>query len=217
MIRVLPSILGANHGILADEVCRMHQAGADALHMDVMDGVFVPNFGVGTGVFHAVKAACDLPLDVHLMITEPARYINKFRDLGAQAITIHPHACTEISAAETLAQIRKSGARAGLAISPDVPISDVAHLFAHTDIVLVMTVQPGFGGQAFLEYVVPKIAELGKIAKQFSFTMAVDGSIKPERAHRLQPYGVTDFVIGTRIFTGNAAAMIADIKKGVHL
>ena len=210
MLKVHPSILCANHGDLAGDVRRLADAGADYFHMDVMDGDFVPNFGLGTEIFKAVKAVSDIPLDTHLMIRNPSRHVQLFRELGSEIITIHPEADDDCAA--TLELIRQTGAVPGIALNPGTSVESVKEFLPICGHVLVMTVSPGFGGQRFLDSTVDKIEALGKLTQEYGFSLCVDGNINTERAHRFAPMGVTNFVIGTALFRGDPREMIGDIK-----
>ena len=209
-VLIHPSVLCANHGELENEVKRLTAAGADCFHMDVMDGSFVQNFGLGCEVFNIVKKHTDKPIDAHLMIRDPRWHIKLFRKLGADIITIHPEAETQTAA--TLAHIKAVGAIPGIALSPGTSIETVKELLPLCGYVLVMTVNPGFYGQVFLEFTIPKIKKLGEMSKEYGFTLCVDGNIDEGRVRELLPYGVTNYVIGTALFKQGAMEMIKRIK-----
>ena len=210
-VKIHPSVLCANHGELENEVKRLTLADADYFHMDVMDGSFVQNFGLGSEVFNIVKKHTTKPIDAHLMIRDPGRHVKLFRKLGADIITIHPESETQTAA--TLAHIKAMGAVPGIALSPGTSIETVKELLPLCGYVLVMTVNPGFYGQVFLEFTIPKIKTLGEMSKEYGFTLCVDGNIDEERIRELLPYGVTNFVIGTALFKQNAVEMIKRIKR----
>ena len=209
--KIHPSILCADHGNLVADVKRLMESGADYFHMDVMDGDFVPNFGLGTEVFNCIKKHSNVPMDAHLMIREPARHVRLFRDIGAEIITIHPEADKQCAA--TLALIRKVGAVPGIALNPGTSIDTVKELLPLCGHVLVMTVNPGFYGQEFLEFTMDKIKSLCKLAREYSFSLCVDGNINTERALNLYALGVTNFVIGSALFQGEPGEIIRNIKK----
>jgi len=191
-----PSILCADHGNLAQEVIDLTAAGADAFHIDVMDGAFVPNFACGAEIMRTVKQHTHLPLDVHLMINNPAAYIDYFRNLGAGTISIHAEA--DPHAARTLAKIREAGATPGLAINPGTSVETIKELLPLCDHVLAMTVNPGFAGQDFLPFTMSKLRVLGALAAQYRFTLCVDGAMTPERIAELHAFGVNAFVLGSK-------------------
>jgi ribulose-phosphate 3-epimerase len=208
-LKIHPSILCADHGNLAEDIKRLFNA--DFLHIDVMDGSFVPNFGLGAETLKTVRKYSDIPVDVHLMIRNPSKHVKFFRKLGAEIITIHPEA--DRQAAATLAYIRELGAVPGIAINPGTSVETVKELLPLCGHVLAMTVNPGFAGQEFLEYTVSKIKVLGELSKKYGFTLCTDGSINEERVKQLYPLGVTNFVIGTALFRNDPAEMIKSIKE----
>jgi len=197
-INIRPSILCADHGNLAEEIKQVCKAGADYFHIDVMDGSFVPNFGCGSEILKTVKAHSHIPMDVHLMVVEPARHIRLFRELGADVIYIHPEAGGET--ADILAEIRALGAASGIAVNPGTTVEDVMDLLPLCDHVLAMTVNPGFGGQAFMPEVMGKLTELGSLAERFGFELCVDGGISANNIKKPALCGVTGFVVGSALF-----------------
>ncbi len=198
--RIAPSILAADFGRLADEVRAVEEAGADWIHVDVMDGHFVPNITIGPRVVEAVRAATSLPLDVHLMIEQPERYVSDFVSAGASTVGVHVEACPHLH--RTLAQIREAGARASVTLNPSTPAQAIETVLADTDQVLVMTVNPGFGGQKFIESMLPKVATLRQWIDHRDLTIAleVDGGIGPETIGRTARAGADVFVAGTSVF-----------------
>jgi ribulose-phosphate 3-epimerase len=198
--QIAPSILAADFGRLADEIRAVADAGVDCIHVDVMDGHFVPNLTIGPLVVEAARAATELPLDVHLMIESPERYIDAFAQAGANTISVHVETCPHLH--RTLAQIREAGARASVALNPATPPVAVREVLGEVDQVLVMTVNPGFGGQKFIASMLSKIAKLrGWIDEQgFDAAIEVDGGIGPETIGRAAQAGASVFVAGTAIF-----------------
>ncbi len=192
-VKIAPSLLSADFVNLARDVAAIEDAGADLLHVDVMDGHFVPNLTIGPPVVKALKRVARRPLDVHIMITNPLRDAQAYLDAGADILTCHVE--TEPDA---LAIIRASGARAGLAVSPDTPIEQVAPYLAQVDMVLVMSVHPGFGGQSFMPEVLPKIEELRRGG--FERDIEIDGGIGPSTIAEAASAGANVFVAGSAIF-----------------
>ena len=177
MIKIAPSILSADFGALANEVHRVEEAGADWVHVDVMDGMFVPNITIGPEVIKKIRPHTKLPFDVHLMIVQPERYIEAFSKSGADFITIHVEASEYVS--ETLAKIRSLGKKAGISINPETPFEEVEPYLKEIDLLLVMTVHPGFGGQSFIEEVVPKISSAREYSQKhgLDYDIEIDGGI----------------------------------------
>jgi len=213
-LRIAPSILSADFARLGDEVAAVEQAGADWIHMDVMDGHFVPNITIGPLVVEAVRGATDLPLDVHLMIEKPERYVKDFVKAGAATVAVHVEACPHLH--RTVAQIRESGARAAVALNPATPAVAVEPVLGDLDQVLVMTVNPGFGGQRFIEATLSKIETLRKWIGErgLSVDVEVDGGIGEETIVRATRAGANVFVAGTAVFGApDYAAAIAGLKK----
>jgi ribulose-phosphate 3-epimerase len=174
-LRVAPSILSADLGHFADEIADVERGGADWIHVDVMDGRFVPNITLGPVVVGAARRATKLPLDVHLMIVEPERYLEAFAEAGADVISVHEEACIHLQ--RTLAEIRRLGKRAGVVLNPHTPESSVSYVLDDVDLILVMSVNPGFGGQRFLPSVLPKITpETAKSVVDAGANVLVAGS-----------------------------------------
>jgi ribulose-phosphate 3-epimerase len=199
-IKIAPSILNADFGHLADAIQRATTGGADWIHVDVMDGLFVPNLTLGPMVVEAIRRATTLPLDVHLMIDDPRRYIARFRDAGADWLTIHLE--TDRHPHRTLAEIRQLGARAGLALNPGTPVSLVEDLVDQLDLLLVMSVNPGFGGQPFIEHALDKVRQARQLLDrvQPECELEVDGGIKLANAPLVAQAGATVVVAGSFVY-----------------
>ncbi len=199
-VRVAPSILSADFGRLAEEVRAVEAAGADYIHVDVMDGRFVPNITIGPVVVGAVRAATRLPLDVHLMIVEPERYVESFARAGADMITVHVEASPHLH--RTVQQIRSLGKKASVSLNPHTPLDDLTVVLPDLAMVLLMTVNPGFGGQRFIDAVVPKIRDLrAEIDRRnLDVDIEVDGGITPETARIAVEAGANVLVAGSAVF-----------------
>lgn len=197
-LRIAPSVLAADFAHLADEVRSVEDAGADWLHLDVMDGHFVPNLTFGPFVCAAIKKVARRPLDVHLMIEDPWRYADAFLDAGADALTFHVEVARRGDAGALLARIRARGARAGLSLQPDTPVETLRPYLPQLDLVLVMSVFAGFGGQKFLPEVLPKVPALRDAG--FRGEVSMDGGIGPSTIAAAARAGVNVFVAGTAIF-----------------
>ena len=199
-IIVAPSLLACDFSRLADEICKVEEAGADWLHVDVMDGHFVPNLTIGPVVVEAIRRSSRIPLDVHLMLDHPEQYIKPFIDAGAHYVTVHveaPGMRSEGVLQQTLETIRRSGARAGLSLRPRTAAESLTPFLPALDLILVMTVEPGFGGQAFMPDVVPKVRQL---RAWFSGDLAVDGGINAQTGAACREAGANVFVAGTYVF-----------------
>jgi len=213
-VKIAPSILSADFSCLRDEIQKVEAAGADWLHVDVMDGHFVPNITIGPVVVEWVRKVTKIPLDVHLMITDPDQYAPQFIKAGADCVSIHPDTCVDPVA--TLEHIRDLGAKASIAVNPDVPLSKVENCFGAIDMVLMMTVFPGFGGQAFIPEVLPKIEEVRNRIEQNkqSILVEVDGGIKIDNIGRVVRAGGEIIVSGSGIFkTSNYAETIVQMRR----
>jgi ribulose-phosphate 3-epimerase len=199
-IKIAPSILNADFGHLADAVQRAEAGGADWIHVDVMDGAFVPNLTLGPMVVEAIRRATRLPLDVHLMIEDPRRYIRAFREAGADGMSIHLEA--DRHPHRTLAEIRELGARAGLALNPGTPVSLAKDLVEQLDLLLVMSVNPGFGGQPFIEIALRKLAAARELVRDRNpaCEVEVDGGVKLANAPQVAQAGATVVVAGSFVY-----------------
>ena len=201
MIQIAPSILAADFAKLGEEVKEVEKAGAQLIHIDVMDGHFVPNISFGSIVLDAIRPLTDLPLDVHLMIENPDQYIEQFAKAGAEYITVHVEACRHLH--RTIQLIRSFGVKPGVVLNPHTPIESIQHILEDIDMVLFMTVNPGFGGQKFIHSVVPKIEALAAIIKERNLDIAIeiDGGINAETIVPCAKAGATIFVAGSAIYS----------------
>lgn len=211
-LKIAPSILSADFARLGEEIKAVEASGATQIHIDVMDGHYVPNITVGPMVIASIRRVTDLPLDVHLMISDADRYLEAFATAGADALTVHVEACTHIH--RTIHRIRELGLRAGVTLNPGTPVSAMSEIIAEVDIVLVMSVNPGFGGQTFIERSIERIRQIRTLldAHNPSADLAVDGGITPDTAGRVVAAGANVLVAGYAIFSregGVQAAMDA--------
>jgi ribulose-phosphate 3-epimerase len=216
-VKIAPSILSADFGRLAEEVRAVTAAGADYVHLDVMDGHFVPNLTIGPVVVAAVRKATALPLDVHLMIERPGDYIDAFAKAGADIIGVHEEACPHLH--RVLQQIKHAGKRASVTLNPHTPWQHLGYVLEYVDQVLVMSVNPGFGGQAFIPSVVPKIRDLkDEIARRgLDIDIEVDGGIKVDNVATVADAGANIIVAGSAVFESkDYAATIAALRKNAE-
>ena len=203
-IKLSPSILSADFGHLAEQVREAEAAGADYLHVDVMDGQFVPNISLGPAIVRAIRQATSLPLDLHLMIEEPSRFLREFVEAGASIVTVHAEAVRHLHA--TVAAIHAAGLRAGVALNPATPLSAVEEIVDQLDLLLIMTVNPGFGGQALIPETLDKIARARAMldARGARAELEVDGGIKADNIGEVVRRGARVVVAGSAIFVGGA-------------
>ena len=208
-VRIAPSILAADFARLADEIGRIEAAGADQVHVDVMDGHFVPNITIGPPVVAALKKVTALPLDVHLMIADPDRYLDAFAEAGASILTVHAEAATHLH--RTIARIHQLGMKAGVAINPATPVDRLREIAGDVDLILIMSVNPGFGGQSFIPRSIEKVAEAralidnahraqGARVASRAADIEVDGGVDASNAGALAAAGATMLVAGVAIF-----------------
>ena len=201
-ILIAPSILSADFSDLRNEIKKVEDAGADWIHVDVMDGQFVPNITIGAPVVKCIRGITKLPLDVHLMIIDPDKHIKDFADAGANIITVHAEACTHLQ--RTISHIKELGSKAGISFNPHTPINSLKYVLEMVDLVLIMTVNPGFGGQSFISSVVPKISEAKKMFQEANLNekyIEVDGGISPKTAPIVRSAGANVLVAGNAIYS----------------
>ncbi|WP_066289209.1 ribulose-phosphate 3-epimerase [Bacillus sp. FJAT-29937] len=213
MVKVAPSILSADFAKLGEEIKDVEKGGADYIHVDVMDGHFVPNITIGPLIVEAIRPVTKLPLDVHLMIENPDQYIEAFAKAGADYITVHVEACRHLH--RTIHFIKSLGVKAGVVLNPATPVNTIEHIIEDVDMVLLMTVNPGFGGQKFISSVLPKITEVKRMAdeKGLNIEIEVDGGVNEETAKLCIEAGANVLVAGSAVYSQkDRAKAIAAIK-----
>ena len=213
MTKIAPSILSADFSRLGDEIKAVEDAGADWIHVDVMDGHFVPNITIGPPVVESIRKVTDLPLDVHLMIENADGYIKSFSEAGADILTVHAEACPHLN--RTLQLIREHKIKAGVVLNPATPLSSLEEVLHELDMVLLMTVNPGFGGQSFIPSMLDKISNLSDIMSNYEdeIELQVDGGVKPDNAGDIKESGASILVVGSAIFNSNDYAEAIDTLR----
>ena len=211
MTIIAPSILSADFSKLGDEIKAVEDAGADWIHVDVMDGHFVPNITIGPPVIESIRKVTSLPLDVHLMIENADRYIKSFSDAGADILSVQVEACPHLN--RTIQIIKENKVRAGAVLNPATPLSSLEEILHELDMVLIMTVNPGFGGQTFIPSMLGKISNLSDIMSNYEndIDLQVDGGVKPDNAGDVKEAGATVLVAGSAIFNSK------DYKKAIKI
>ncbi len=212
-IQISPSILSADFSQLGNEIKRLEEGGADFIHVDVMDGHFVPNLTIGPPVIKALRKNCSIKFDVHLMISPVHKYIDAYSEAGADIITIHPEATDDLS--DSIKKIKELGKKVGVSLNPETKVNVIINYLDKIDLVLIMSVNPGFGGQKFMPEVLSKITELKNIQKEknIDFDIEIDGGINFENSKSAIEAGANILVSGTTIFKSNNG----DIKKNIDL
>ncbi|MGG3466625.1 ribulose-phosphate 3-epimerase [Neobacillus pocheonensis] len=212
MVKIAPSILSADFSKLGEEILAVEKGGADYIHVDVMDGHFVPNITIGPLIVEAIRPITQLPLDVHLMIENPDQYIEAFAKAGADYITVHVEACRHLH--RTIQNIKSFGVKAGVVLNPATPVETIQHIIGDIDMVLLMSVNPGFGGQKFIPEVLPKIRKVKEMAEQkgLNIEIEIDGGVNPETAKQCMEAGANVLVAGSAIYNeedyGKAISLI---------
>jgi ribulose-phosphate 3-epimerase len=214
MVKIAPSILSADFSRLGEEITAVEKGGADYIHIDVMDGHFVPNITIGPLIVEAIRPITKLPLDVHLMIENPDQYIEAFAKAGADYITVHVEACVHLH--RTIQNIKSYGIKAGVVLNPATPVESIQHIIRDIDMVLLMSVNPGFGGQKFIPEVLPKIRKVKAMAEEkgIDLEIEIDGGVNSETAKLCMEAGANVLVAGSAIYNEEDYAKAISLLRG---
>jgi ribulose-phosphate 3-epimerase len=217
MVEILPSILAADFARLGEQIADAERGGASILHIDVMDGHFVPNLSIGTPIVASVRKATRMTIDVHLMITDPDRYAPMFIEAGADCVSVHQEVCPHLD--RTIRAIQSEGAKAGVVLNPSTSIATLEHVLPLVDYVLLMSVNPGFGGQRFIPYVLDKVRRLREWRERESlrFAIEIDGGVALDNVGKVAEAGVDWIVVGSGVFGGgDATAAVASLRQSAN-
>lgn len=211
--KVAPSVLAADFAELGSQLRAVSEAGAEWIHLDVMDGAFVPSISFGMPVIKSIRRVTDRVFDVHMMVEEPGRYVEDVKKAGADVITVHAEACKHLD--RVISQIKEAGCRAGVALNPATPVSVLEHILDQVDMVLIMTVNPGFGGQKFIPYTIEKVKAVRRLCDERGLTtdIQVDGGISAANVREVLEAGANIFVAGSAVFGTDAAARTREMVE----